>query len=523
MNDLKYIKKYYGENFAHLCRELFPTILENKGLLPIILTTKFAPNKSLYNDILNEGLIDEFKSFIYSFATNSDKKITLPENKTPQELLDGAGYILYPECKTEQDIAQFKKYYEKDEMLCTFNGDRLKRCRVWFAIKKDVENIKRENFCNPQRQDEYGTSVISIQFSKTKPCILSIKNRYNHKVSNPDATFGNNLDNIIPGLTDAFAREYDLDLIDGITRKFNIENYILASDGRFYKSNVERNNIHYCCNNYVIKDGVAEQLDKNRFVLIDEYVIDKKEKKVMLFDSGLKCKQDAFIESLGEIYDIIIISKKNDCLIKILSNTGETKIVSSENAILEYENNSIKSIGDGFLSYNKNLKNFEAQNLENVGLDFLFYNKALKNINLPNIKNLGECFLSQNEHLINLNMPKLEKVGNYFLQHNIFLEKLNLPNIKKIGSMFLCNNVILNEFTAPKLEEVGQDFLKINENLKLLNLPNLKKVGDDFLSSNKILEGFIAPNIKTTGENFLLRTIYIDKSVFNESNCSMIK
>lgn len=31
--DLKMIKKYYGEDMAHLCRELFPTLLEKEGLL----------------------------------------------------------------------------------------------------------------------------------------------------------------------------------------------------------------------------------------------------------------------------------------------------------------------------------------------------------------------------------------------------------------------------------------------------------------------------------------------------------
>ena len=36
-NDLKRIKDKYGEDFSHLCRELFPTILETEGLLPYIL------------------------------------------------------------------------------------------------------------------------------------------------------------------------------------------------------------------------------------------------------------------------------------------------------------------------------------------------------------------------------------------------------------------------------------------------------------------------------------------------------
>lgn len=32
-DDLKIIKKYYGEKMSHLCRTLFPTILEEKGVI----------------------------------------------------------------------------------------------------------------------------------------------------------------------------------------------------------------------------------------------------------------------------------------------------------------------------------------------------------------------------------------------------------------------------------------------------------------------------------------------------------
>ena len=80
------------------------------------------------------------------------------------------------ECKTESDIQEFRKYYAPGEELCTFNGGRLNRCHVFFAVKKNVDQITRTNFLNPQRQDEYGTSVISIQFTRGKPNILSIKN-----------------------------------------------------------------------------------------------------------------------------------------------------------------------------------------------------------------------------------------------------------------------------------------------------------------------------------------------------------
>ena len=41
--DLKIIKNKYGEKMKHLCREMFPTILETPGLLSSILLTHFEP------------------------------------------------------------------------------------------------------------------------------------------------------------------------------------------------------------------------------------------------------------------------------------------------------------------------------------------------------------------------------------------------------------------------------------------------------------------------------------------------
>lgn len=107
----------------------------------------------------------------------------------------------------------------------------------FFAVKKDVSNIKREDYKEPKREDKYGTSVISIQFTRDMANMLSIKNRYNHTVSNPDVTFSNNLDNIIPGLTASFENTY------GLKQKNNgnsleIPQYVLASDGKYYKYNL---------------------------------------------------------------------------------------------------------------------------------------------------------------------------------------------------------------------------------------------------------------------------------------------
>ena len=60
--ELKQIKKIYGEDMMHLCRDLFPTILEKEGVLLDILTKNIAPTHLLASDITNRYLEDEFNA-----------------------------------------------------------------------------------------------------------------------------------------------------------------------------------------------------------------------------------------------------------------------------------------------------------------------------------------------------------------------------------------------------------------------------------------------------------------------------
>ena len=131
--DLIKIRKYYGENMMHLCRSLFPTLLETDNLLFNLIESNFAHSRYLYDDIIEDKMIEEFKNYIYSLVDVEKEEIEVI--KTPKELLDEAGYVLY-ECKTEEDIQKFKKYYAKREELCTFQGGRLDYCHVFFCCKE---------------------------------------------------------------------------------------------------------------------------------------------------------------------------------------------------------------------------------------------------------------------------------------------------------------------------------------------------------------------------------------------------
>lgn len=431
--DLKLIKKYYGENMAHLCRELFPTILEEEGLLIKLLESRFAHNRFLYEDIIVGEIVDEFQSYIYSLLNEPQEY--RETSKSVEELMDEAGYNFY-ECKSEEDIQKFKKYYENNEKLCTFNGNRLNSSHVFFAVKKNVEQIKRNNFLNPKRQDEYGTSVISIQFTKGKVNTLSIKNRYNHTVNNPDATFKNNLENIIPGLTYAFSREYNLNITQN-TGSFKMTDYAMASDGKFYKYNHEMNNIYYGPNNIIIdKFQVKKEfLDKSRYLIIDMFILDIKEKKFYKYDPVIPDKLPSFIGEIKKI-DVINIDGNDSKIIRIINEQSEDiyLILDSRNRIIGYINNHIKEITDRFFMFCAySLKYFEARNLEKIGNCFLNGGLHLETFIAPELREIGDAFLAFNNSLEVFDSPKILKVGAYCLSSHEEFSTIFQEKVKKLN------------------------------------------------------------------------------------------
>lgn len=547
-SDLKIIKKQYGEKMMHLCRELFPSILEEVGLLSKILLDHFEPNHSLYSDLVENACTYNFKEYIYELFSNEHSVLQEKEEEeiypSPEELLLQAGYILY-ECKTERDIEQFRKYYREDEELCTFRNNRLKRCHVFFAVKKNVDSIKREDFTHPERQDEYGTSVISIQFSRDNTHTLSIKNRYNHSVDNPDATFSNNLDNIIPGLTKSFEQKYELK--QKYINKFEIPGYTRAKDGKYYKYNHEISNIYYCPNNIIIDHGEVKRLPKERYILMDYFVVDLSEKKIKLYDSAII---DSFIQTMDNIGKIEIrnIGENKKIIFKFINNDKEVIIeLNKNNEMLGLINNHIREIDDNFLKSNKRLKTIELRNVRKIANSFLESNRDLENIIAPNLEETKSCFLYYNERLKVLDLPNLIYLGksslyrNKILEvlktpklrevdygcfiYNTELEVLHLPNFIQAGNSFFYMNKKIRVFIAPNFQkagdycffhntelevldlpsfvESGQYFLSNNQKLKVLKVPNAKKFGDNCFSNNKCLVVLDAENLEEVGNCFL--------------------
>lgn len=457
--DLKQIKKYYGENMAHLCRRLFPTLLEKEGFLFELIESKFAHSKTLYDTIMFEELEDEFQDYIYSLTEEPTEPVDT--GKSVEELLDMAGYVLY-ECKAEEDIQKFKHFYQEDEELCTFNGDRLKSCHVFFAVKKNVDLINRDDFSYPRRQDEYGTSVISIQFTRGECNTLSIKNRYNHTVRNPDATFKNNLENIIPGLTRAFEHDYGLNINQNIGN-FKSDSLVMAGDGRFYEYHFESDAVYYGPNNVIIdKFKVQEEfLDKSRYIVIGVLVLDLKEK--IIYNYSPKTQNvESMPKYIGNIkkVDVTNIEAGNKKVIITNDKNEDTiLILSPENNVLGFINNYIKEISDKsllFLAYN--IKYFEARSVEKIGDAFLNGGSCVEQFIAPNLKRVGNGFLAFNRNVLKkLDCPKLEKVGNNFMgAHDTYRISGFDKRVSVRGKIKYIEVTVRNKVTS--LKKIFQDY-----------------------------------------------------------------
>ena len=473
MNDeLKKIKKYYGEEMMHFCRENFSTLFEEEGTVLSILENNFAHSHELFSDIKEEEKEYYFKNYIYSFYDVEEKQMIT--KKTPFELMEEAGYILY-ECKSEEEIQSFKKYYKHQEELCTFHGNRLQTNYVFFAVKKNVDEIKREDFSKPKRQDEYGTSVISIQFTRGEVNTLSIKNRYNHTVNNPDATFSNNLENIILGLTDSFEREYGF-TINQNKNGFELGHYVKARDGKFYKYNREIDNIYYGPNNIVIDEDrnvITKYLQKEKYLVFDQYVLDIVNK--LFYIHSYHYDDEAFFDIFKNIEKIEIFkNSKNNKEVRITSSDKEIGMtiltLDKENKMIAFQNDTIIRLANSFLRRGTHLKKI-----------------SMKKVKILEDETFGRCY-----NLEEIDFPSLEVIGSDSLSY-ANVKNLFLPNVRVIGAGSLQNNSKIETLELENLQEIKEECFMCCPNLTNIILPNVKKIGSFCFSDNKVIENLYLP------------------------------
>ncbi|MDW2995549.1 MAG: hypothetical protein R8M71_01090 [Alphaproteobacteria bacterium] len=314
------IKKQNGERFAKAIRNYDNGIFDIPNIDKIV---KYAGRDA--EPIMNY-LVSLKQIKIQEMAVHMD----------PIELLDKAGYEAYVADTLEKQNA-IKKYYAPGEELCTFRDpERFERYYIINAVRKDVDKIKRGN--PPQRDDEYGTSVISIQVLKTGG-FISIKNRYNHTVQNCDSTLNSNPDNIIMGLSDAIRHHFGADFS---SQRVDLgPGYTLVGNQicKYYR---EINNV-YISEDFYVKDGRVYEIDKNTQIALGNGLI---------FDLKHEPYMSRFRNVTGEyVFNIDYLIK--DRPVRILKNDdGSKALYAGDEHILSFK--------DGKMCYinPKDLANF---------------------------------------------------------------------------------------------------------------------------------------------------------------------
>lgn len=193
---------------------------------------------------------------------------------------------------------------------------------------------------------------------------MSIKNRYNHTVINPDATFANNLDNIIPGLTKSFEKYYNLKQKN--FNEFEIPNYVRANDGKYYKYNYAINNTYYCPNNIIIENFRPKRLPKEKYILMDYFILDLQDKKIYAYDYRIDDGFDASINSNLSSIDKLVVKNIKEGKEVLISNFGKKIkiILDKDNNITGINSDDLKIINSRFLWYNNKLTTLIAPNLK---------------------------------------------------------------------------------------------------------------------------------------------------------------
>ncbi len=494
------IKKQNGETFARAIRTIDTRIFDIPNLPEIL---KYAGRNRM-------GIIPFLRGLIKEMSSDVDI------SQSPFELLKQAGYDAFYADTAEKKNA-IEPYFAKGETLCTFRDtERHKNYHIIHCIKEGADKLKRADFYGKEeRQDEYGTSVISIQILKGGG-FISIKNRYNHMVKSADNTFDSNPDNIIEGLSTALKKHFDVDFY---VQKEPLPAHFTYQNGCIYLYNFEIDNTYFG-DGFYLKNGIVHKIDTNSSFLVDFYLFDLKEKKV----TNLLRNDDPYVQIMNEEIKGKKLQKKvkegetslyldgelffrTDSLNQVREITLFKTTVLPDNDFRNILSNikvlkapELKKMGCACCS-GEELREFDLPKLEEMG-DRCFANCnafSLKPVVFPELKKIGSYCFYELHNLKTLMLPKLEEVGNMSFQYCSMLEELIIPAVKKIGSRSVVENEKLKKVIALQLAHIGDYAFNNLPKVKSLYFPALETLGDSSIRNNNRLNKVFAPKLKTGG------------------------
>lgn len=495
----KVIKKQNGESFAKVLRTA--VLLDTPNLKHIL---EYAGK--------NPADARNLVPVLSEIRAKSQAPIQkIQETRDPIKLLDEAGYDAFYVNNLHQQNS-IEKYFESGERLCTFNDpSRYKDYYIIHAVKKNVDNIKRGN--PPKREDDYGTSVISIQIAKTGG-FISIKNRYNHTVDNPDATFNNNPDNIIPGLTESLKHKFGVDFM---TQSAEMPDNFRMVNNQLVRFNYEIDNVYYD-EKYYFSGSEITKLNPDYEVMIDNVILDIRNGTIRTVNDGTKNLANILNNEIsGTGVKVEKDKSTGETIIYITDeNKNSQELVRTKNGcITSLHLYKTQEIGDGFMRLtNVALKELYAPNLKKIGSQCFFTAKNLENLYIPQLEEMGNDCLWHAEKLSEFNAPKLKKMGSQCFNHTEKIKKIYVPELREMKYGCFPRNEELSEFNAPKLTKMESCCVMYNEKLTKIYIPELTIVGPECFINVRHVRELVAPKLKGIGVHSFYTTAPILRRVY---------
>ena len=463
----KIIKKQNGEEFAKILRENI--LLDIPNLKHIL---EYA-GKNPADALRLVPILREIK-----ISSQGTKETIKQETKDPIELLSDAGFDAFY-VTTEKQKNSISKYYRPGEEICTIRDPhRHENFFIIHAVKRGAEKIKPSE--KPERDDNYGTSVISIQIAKSGG-FISIKNRYNHTVNNPDATFNNNPDNIIPGLTESLKRKFGVDFTthDSVVP----DNYRLVKD-QLVRFNYEMNNVYFD-EKYYFDGSSIKKLNPDYELMLDTVILDTRTSTIRnVLETDNYQVNDLFNVLNDELSGHKVKTEKD-------KKTGETIVnIIDEN----------KNVSEFLRVKNGCISSLHLYKTTETGYRFMEYNKTLKNFSASKLKKMGRYCLSQNEIIDQLYIPELEEMDSHCFQNNTRLKEFVAPKLKKMGCSCFENNELIERIHMSELESLDVECFRKNINLKELIVPRLKHLSLYSFANSRNIENLYIPELETMSE-----------------------
>lgn len=447
------IKKQNGEAFARELRDFDNGIFEIPHIVEMV---KYAG----YDAAPIKEYLSAFKSKL------EGEKIKRNEGQSPFELLKKAGYNAFYVDSLKKQLS-IKKYFNRETVLCTFRDeDRFKRYHIIYCIKEGAEKLKPAQ--NPMREDEYATSVMSIQILKSGG-FLKITNRYNHLVDNPDNTFNSNPDRIVPGLCSAL-ENYFKDIT--IVRDLSIPEGYIFFQNKLLKTNEEILNF-FVGENYYIDNGEFVKIDKDKELIIDNYVFNLKTREFKKIINRIPTGQLVYLLK-DELSNKALQIKSGKRGYKALFADG-VKILETTEGWLTFLNlPHAKELKTDFIKFERFLKYLFVPKVQKIEDDCLVYNRALKHLHLPVVQTIGAKFLMMNEVLESFSAPLLRRMGRFCL-HKTSLKSVILPSVEYMEEDCFGEAMSMQKFIAPNLRFSEAGLLWRCSKLKYFYAPKLNK------------------------------------------------